>query len=188
MDFNDFDFNNFNFNDFINYIQNSENTSNYDWNCENQQFNSNTESNNTNMNCNDIPGGFQDLAPELFAFIAQILGLVMAGRLPFNLQNAIGNWFELLGQVILTFNSQQQYFQNGPGRYYNVKYKNVTNPFCQNSQYQSENTQQNTNCSKSTAKNPNNNQDLNQYRNEINQLKTSIDELKKEIEKLKNKD
>lgn len=84
----------------------------------------------TNEICGDIPGGFQDLNPEIFVLIGELLGNAMAGNLPFNVQNALGNWFQLIGQAMLTFNSQQQYFQGGPGRYYNPKYENVANPFC----------------------------------------------------------
>ncbi|MDR5588003.1 MULTISPECIES: hypothetical protein [Clostridium] len=188
MDFNNFDFNNFSFNDFINYIQNSGNTSNCDWNCKNEQCNSNTESNSTSTNCNDIPGGFQDLAPQLFTLIAQILGLVMAGNLPFNLQNAIGNWFELLGQVILTFNSQQQYFQGGPGRYYNIKYKNVANPFCPNPPTHTDTNQTGDSYESSSTNTSNNqsNKSSNKYESEIKNLKNSIEELRKEIAALKN--
>ena len=81
---------------------------------------------NLNFGCGDINGGFQHIYPEVFIVVAEILGDVMAGRLPFNVQNAVGNWFELIGQVILTYNAQQQYFQGGPGRYFNPKYFNVS--------------------------------------------------------------
>lgn len=78
----------------------------------------------------DIPGGFQDLNPQALIVLATILGIDIASKLPFNIQSAVGNFFELLGQVILTFNSQQQYFQGGPGRFYNPIYRNAANPFC----------------------------------------------------------
>ena len=48
------------------------------------------------------------------------------------MMNALGNWLQLVGQVIQLYNSQQQYFQSGPGRYYDKGYKNVSNPFCAN--------------------------------------------------------
>lgn len=86
--------------------------------------------NNGEQGCNDIPGGFQDIDPQLFIVVAELLGNVMAGNMPFNVQNAVGNWLTLVGQTILTYNAQQQYFQNGPGRYYNRANKNVGNPFC----------------------------------------------------------
>ncbi|MGG7097258.1 hypothetical protein [Clostridium sardiniense] len=115
--------------------------------------------------CEDIPGGFQDLHPQLFVLIGDIMGQIMVGDMPFNVQNSIGNWFELIGQVILTYSAQQQYFQNGPGRYYNRKYKNVGNPFCE------------------TNPTPDN-QSLD-YNKEILSLKNNIKSLTKEIESLK---
>ncbi len=72
---------------------------------------------------------FQDLNPQLFVTVGEVLGDAMAGNLPFNVQNAIGNWLQLVGQAILTYNAQQQYFQSGPGRFYNEAYRDVTNPF-----------------------------------------------------------
>lgn len=84
-----------------------------------------------NPGCNDLPGGFQDIDPQLYLVLGELLGNVIAGNLPINVSNSIGNWIELLGQVILTYSAQQQYFQNGPGRFYSPIYKNVGNPFCQ---------------------------------------------------------
>lgn len=86
--------------------------------------------NSTEEGCEDIKGGFQDLNPHIFPLTAELVGHVLASNLPFNVQNAIGNWFELLGQIILTYNSQQQYFQGGPGKYYDVRNKNIGNPYC----------------------------------------------------------
>ena len=73
--------------------------------------------------------GFQDLHPEAFLISAEILGNIWAANLPFNVQNALGNWLMLIGQILLTFNAQQQYFQGGPGRYYNASRRDETNPF-----------------------------------------------------------
>lgn len=102
--------------------------------------NNNSTNNDNNLGCEDIPNGFQSLHPELFIIIGEILGAIMAGTMPFNVQNAIGNWFELLGQVILTYNAQQQYFQSGPGRYFNPQNYNISNPFCQNNTSNTSNT------------------------------------------------
>jgi len=44
----------------------------------------------------------------------------------------VGNWLMLVGQAIVTLNAQQQYFETGSGRYYDVKNKNVLNSFCTN--------------------------------------------------------
>jgi len=128
--------------------------------------------NNTNTEgCNDIPGGFQDLNPQLFTVIGELLGCVMAGNMPFNVQNAVGNWLELLGQVILTCNAQQQYFQGGPGRYYNTNDKNINNSFCSS----------NSNSSASTSSYD----EMNELKKSIGKLMMEVKELKKEIEKLK---
>ena len=80
--------------------------------------------------CNDMPGGFQRVNPLLFIVIGNILGDAVAGRLPFNVQNAIGNWIQLVGQAIETYSAQQSYFQSGPGRYYSPNNLNITNSLC----------------------------------------------------------
>lgn len=131
-----------------------------------------SKNNNDTEGCNDIPGGFQDLNPQLFTVIAELLGGVMAGNMPFNVQNAVGNWFELLGQVILTCNAQQQYFQSGPGRYYNTKNKNINNSFCSS----------NSNSSSDTSSYD----DIDELKKSISNLIGEVKELKKEINKLKN--
>lgn len=127
--------------------------------------------------CEDIPGGFQDLHPQLFVLIGDIMGQIMVGDMPFNVQNSIGNWFELIGQVILTYSAQQQYFQNGPGRYYNRKYKNVGNPFCETNP-----TPDNQNDGEGTGQSVGQSLD---YNKEILSLKNNIKSLTKEIESLK---
>lgn len=86
--------------------------------------------NENGFGCNDMPGGFQNINPTLFIIIGDILGDVMAGRLPYNVQNAVGNWIQLVGQAIETFSGQQQYFQSGPGRYYSPLNINITNSTC----------------------------------------------------------
>ncbi len=140
----------------------------------------------TNEVCEDIPGGFQDLNPELFVLIGELLGNAIAGNLPFNVQNALGNWFQLVGQAMLTFNAQQQYFQGGTGRYYNPKYKNVANPFCgENAASQAEGPYGGDGGGNSNNTNTNS---KNSYVNDkIEKLTKEIEELKEEINNLKNK-
>lgn len=70
--------------------------------------------------------------------------------------------------MIETYNSQQQYMQNGPGRYYNIKNKNITNPFCTEEGYQE-------NLAKGN----------NQYSADIKILKEEISRLSREVEILK---
>ncbi|MBE6052433.1 MAG: hypothetical protein E7212_00760 [Clostridium sartagoforme] len=142
--------------------------------------NADNDSNNSNNNsgCNDIPNGFQTLPPELVAITGEIIGNIIAGNIPFNLQNIIGNWFELVGQVILVFNAQQQYFQSGPGRYYDPKNFNVTNPFCSNN---STNSANNTSTTSSTSNSKNN--DVNTSK--INALEKQVAELNNELKEIK---
>ena len=140
--------------------------------------NSNSKGKNKGPGCDDIPGGFQDLHPQLFVVIGEVMGQVMAGSMPFNVQNSIGNWFELLGQVILTYSAQQQYFQNGPGRYYNRKYKNVGNPFCTTAP-------SSDNASDHGGQTTNYNSEVKDLKDKINLLIDEIEYLKDEIEDIK---
>ncbi|MTL62984.1 hypothetical protein GMA46_14130, partial [Turicibacter sanguinis] len=77
---------------------------------------------------------FQSVNPELFILVGELLGNVIANEIPLNVQNAVGNWLQLVGQAILTYNAQQQYYQQGPGRYFTPDSFNVDNPFCQSNQ------------------------------------------------------
>ena len=149
-----------------------------------QTGNNNANNNSCNMGCGDIPNGFQSLNPELFIVIGEILGNIIAGSIPFNVQNALGNWLELVGQAILTFNAQQQYFQGGPGRYFNPKYYNVTNSFCDTTQT---NTTKNSDSSKSKEKNSNSNETSVENKDDkIDALELRINDLTAEIKKMKN--
>ncbi len=136
-----------------------------------------------NLGCDDINGGFQQIYPEVFIVIAEILGDVMAGKLPFNVQNAVGNWFELVGQVILTYNAQQQYFQGGPGRYFNPAYYNVSNPFCDSGITTEGNSSSGTYMDQGESEDFFNRSNNN---TQINELKEQIENLKKELENIKN--
>lgn len=102
--------------------------------------------------CNDMPGGFQRINPMLFIVIGDILGDLMSGKLPFNVQNAVGNWIQLVGQAIETYSSQQQYFQSGPGRYYSPENLNITNGTCPTST-----TNQTTSSDENSSNSENNN-------------------------------
>lgn len=138
-----------------------------------------------NFGCNDIPNGFQSLHPELFIIIGEILGAIMAGNLPFNLQNAIGNWFELLGQVILTYNSQQQYFQSGPGRRFSPENFNVTNPFCPGNSTGTSSPGVSDTANIPKNKNSTNKKTSNNSSNKIDELEKEIKKLSKEISEIK---
>jgi hypothetical protein len=146
------------------------------------------------MGCFDILNGFQSLNPELFVIIGEILGNIMAGNMPFNVQNAVGNWLQLVGQAIETYNAQQQYFQGGPGRYFNTKYYNVTNPFCsttstssaQNSTSNSDNKNQNKNKEKDSTFDYNTKSSCQNNLDKIETLELRINQLTAEIKQIKN--
>lgn len=144
----------------------------------------NSSDSENNSGCNDIPNGFQSLHPELFALIGELLGNIIAGSIPFNVQNVIGNWFELIGQAILVFNAQQQYFQSGPGRYFNPKNYNISNPFCNtNSSSTSPNPSNTSNASTSSNTSSSNSNDVNIGK--LQDLEKQVQALTSEINKLK---
>lgn len=73
----------------------------------------------------------QDIHPEFTLLVAELLGNFLPLKIPFNVQNLIGNWLLLVGQLILVFNAQQQFQQNGSGHYYSKYNKDVGNPLHQ---------------------------------------------------------
>lgn len=144
----------------------------------NSFYSSSQNSGSNKEGCNDIPGGFQDLNPELFGVLGTIVGEVMAGNMPFNVQNAVGNWLELVGQIILVYNAQQQYFQSGPGLYYNSKNKNINNSYCESNTSSSSTTSSSSNTS-------NCEKEIKQLKESIQGLVNEIEELKREINNIK---
>lgn len=84
------------------------------------------------IGCGDIMGGFQHIYPELFVLVGEIIGSILAERLPINVQNALGNWMQLVGQIILTYNAQQQYYQGGPGHFFDPRNYDIANSFDEN--------------------------------------------------------
>lgn len=160
----------------------------------------NDESNNSQNDgyyCGDIPGGFQDINPQFFLLIGEILGNVVAGKMPFNIQNVIGNWLELVGQAIETYNAQQQYMQSGPGRYYDIRNMNINNPFCSWNQTQTstesnyDDASQFVNRGSSTASNTgsssgtSNENSNNKYEAKIEELERNICRLEEEMKKMR---
>ena len=134
------------------------------------------DNNSSKSNCGDIIYGYQDIDPMLITVCSEIISNVISGKLPYAVANSYGNWLQLIAQVIMVFNSQQQYQQSGPGRYYNRAYKNVSNPFCNEADYPNGGEQIVKKKNKKKRKNTN---------NSIDDLKAEIDKLKKEIERLK---
>ncbi|MGF7058467.1 hypothetical protein [Brassicibacter mesophilus] len=53
------------------------------------------------------------LPPQQFTGLATIIGFLIASRLTFDQQNSIGNFIELIGQVILTISAQGSTLQTG---------------------------------------------------------------------------
>jgi anti-sigma28 factor (negative regulator of flagellin synthesis) len=113
--------------------------------------------------------------------------------MPFNVQNAVGNWLQLVGQAIETYNAQQQYFQGGPGRFFSPKYYNATNPFCsttstsstQNSSSRADNKNSNNNNEKSSTSGSNTTSSCEKDADKIQALELRINELTAEIEQIK---
>lgn len=151
------------------------NSNNYNSN-NNANSNENSNENKCRFFNNDICWGFQDLNPELFTVMGSILGAVISSNLPFNVQNAIGNWISLLGQTILTYNAQQQYFESGPGKCYNVNRRNIENSDCPYNNPQQSNDESDTK-DKTDRKKSKDDEDI----------KEKLKELEKELENLKNK-
>lgn len=125
---------------------------------------------------------FQGVNPELFILVAELLGNVVANEMPLNVQNAVGNWLQLVGQAILTYNAQQQYYQQGPGRYFTPDSFNVDNQFCQSNQSSSTDNSQkdDTNSSAISA------EQLQQFFQMMEQLSKRMETLENEIQTLKN--
>lgn len=173
MDRDDFS----NINDFINY-------------CKNNMNFGNTEGFSDTEGCEDIPGGFQSLNPMLVVAVGELIGNIMAGNMPFNVQNIVGNWLMLVGQAIITFNAQQQYFQTGPGRYFNPKNFNIVNPFCGERPQGTSEGASSVSINRDNTSNKSGNNKSNNYHNmekEIRNLQSQIDELKDLVNKLQNR-
>ncbi len=135
------------------------------------------------IGCKDMTGGFQNVYPQLFVLVGEVIGAIISEKLPVNVQNSFGNWLQLIGQVILTYNAQQQYFQGGPGRYFNPKYYNVSNSFCHETDYvQDGEVKSDVKLSSGGKKRVRN------LEKEIENLKDQINKMKREIDSLKRSD
>ena len=173
------------------YTNSSDNSNNSnDDNNNNNNNNNNSKYNYNYYGCNDIPNGFQTLHPELFIIIGEILGNIVAGSVPFNVQNAIGNWLQLVGQAILTYNAQQQYFQAGPGRYYEARNYNIVNPFCSSSSpstaaYTANTANAQGPSSGASSQSSSKSSNLKGNSNKIEELEKQVYELTKEINEIK---
>lgn len=154
------------------------------------KFNSNNSNGEHSEGCKDIPNGFQEMDPKIFTLIGGVLGDALAGSLPLNIQNAMGNWLCLVGQAMLAFAAQQAYFESGPGRCYHDKNKNITNPFCPNDTSNisnlSPNSAKGSNATNNGSSNGNNkSEDVETLSKSVNDLLREVNELKKEIRDIK---
>lgn len=61
------------------------------------------------MNNNDFP---PNLNPQVFAWIACIIGSACVGNYTASEQNSFGNWLILVGQFVLTTAAQQQLIES----------------------------------------------------------------------------
>lgn len=145
--------------------------------CKNTDDNNSNNTENKNRNLDqDMIYGYQDIDPMLITVCSEIISNVISGRLPYAVANSYGNWLQLIAQVIMVFNSQQQYQQSGPGRYYSPANKNVANPFGDEPDYPNGGEQIKKKKSKKKKKKSD---------DSMEELKAEIDNLRKEIERLK---
>ncbi|MBQ4578789.1 MAG: hypothetical protein IJA84_06995 [Clostridia bacterium] len=54
-----------------------------------------------------------DLPAELMSALGTVLGFALLGKLDYSQQNTLGNWLELIGQVLETNAAQGQLLQAG---------------------------------------------------------------------------
>lgn len=83
--------------------------------------------------------------PHVFSLIAVGIAYALVGDLNVNEQNSLGNWFELLGQYMLTHAAQQQLMkariENSNININSKHYKQTGNPFTDNLNGKSNQTQ-----------------------------------------------
>lgn len=86
-----------------------------------------------------------NLDPHVFSLIAVGVGYALVGNYNANEQNSIGNWFELVGQYMLTHAAQQQLvesrIENSNININGQNHKQGGNPFTDNNQGKSNQNQ-----------------------------------------------
>ncbi len=117
-----------------------------------------------NANINGFP---PNLDPQVFAFIAVLIGSACVGNYSALEQNSFGNWLILVGQFILTTAAQQQLIE---GR---LEYNNINI-----------NSEEHKSGGSYYANNSKSNQN---QRDEVEFLLEAVKNLQQELEKLKNK-
>lgn len=78
---------------------------------------------NTNLNeIKSFANWINSLTPLEFTTLGTIIGYLISSVLTVQEQNSIGNWFELVGQIILTFNAQgSNNLPPSPSQYCNLE-------------------------------------------------------------------
>lgn len=66
----------------------------------------NSQNTQETFEINSFVDWLMTLTPLEFTTLGIITGYILSQRLTINQQNSLGNWFELLGQILLTFNAQ----------------------------------------------------------------------------------
>lgn len=74
-----------------------------------------------NQDFNSFSNWLFSLNAYEFSLIATIIGFAISPTLTLNQQNSLGNFFELLGQVILTINAQNTTLQQAKAKTPNIK-------------------------------------------------------------------
>ena len=71
-----------------------------------------------NMSCNNFISYLLSLSPNELSILGSLLGLFLSQGIDPNMQNSLGNFFELVGQMLLTISSQNILLQpNYPSRF-----------------------------------------------------------------------
>lgn len=69
--------------------------------------------NNEQKVCNlCIPFSILSLPPEQFTLVATLLGFLLTQNLSVDLQNSLGNFFQTVGQIIVTIAGQKDIYES----------------------------------------------------------------------------
>lgn len=74
-----------------------------------------------NQDFNSFSNWLFSLNPYEFSLIATVIAFAISPALTINQQNSLGNFFELLGQAILTINAQSTTLKHARVQYTNVR-------------------------------------------------------------------
>ena len=83
--------------------------------------------NDSNFDFSEFSNWLFSLSPIDFVIIGTIAGLLISKNLTINQQNTIGNFLELIGEVILTYNAQEITLNNKYNNPYNLSIQDLNN-------------------------------------------------------------